>query len=59
MVRGQAAENLTLFRTRKRKIAMVLVDSSADASAEVRFWCVFGLGHFVRREKHRWPSFER
>jgi HEAT repeat protein len=50
-VRGQAAESLTLLRTQKRKAIKALVDSSADTSAEVRFWCVFGLGHFVRKRK--------
>jgi hypothetical protein len=55
MVRGQAAESLTMFRTRRRKVAMALVDSIADASAEVRFWCVFSLGQFVKKRKTPLP----
>jgi hypothetical protein len=51
MIRGQAAESLSLVRKRKRKAIKALVESSADASAEVRFWCVFGLGHFIRKRK--------
>jgi hypothetical protein len=51
MIRGQAAESLSLVGKRKRKAIKALVESSADASAEVRFWCVFGLGHFVRKRK--------
>ena len=49
MVRGQVAESLRSYRT--KKTIKALVDCSADASAEVRFWCVFGLGHFVRKRK--------
>src|SRR5713101_933349 len=48
-VRGQVAESLRSYRT--KKTIKALVDCSADASAEVRFWCVFGLGHFVRKRK--------
>src|SRR6266702_523005 len=49
MVRGQVAESLKSYR--KKKTIKALVDCSADASAEVRFWCVFSLGTFVRRRK--------
>src|SRR6267142_515136 len=48
-IRGQAAESLSLLG--KRKAIRPLVECSTDGSAEVRFWCVFGLGHFVRRRK--------
>jgi hypothetical protein len=46
-VRGQAAESLAILR--KRKAIKPLVDASADPCPEVRFWCVFGLGCFVKR----------
>jgi len=49
MVRGQVAESLKSYR--KKKTIKALVDCSGDASAEVRFWCVFSLGTFVRRRK--------
>ncbi len=45
-VRGQAAESLGEGRI-KRKVIPALIAGSSDASAEVRFWCVFSLGHFV------------
>jgi HEAT repeats len=48
-IRGQAAEGLSLFG--KRKAIQTLVECSSDDSAEVRFWCVFALGSFVRRRK--------
>ncbi len=48
-IRGQAAEGLSLLG--KRKAIRPLVECSADDSAEVRFWCVFALGNFVRRRK--------
>jgi hypothetical protein len=48
-VRGQAAE--ALGQSLKRKVIPVLAACSADPSPEVRFWCVFSLGHFVRRLK--------
>jgi hypothetical protein len=49
--RGDAAELLKF--SRKRKVIKALVKFSADSSAEVRFWCVFALGSFVRRRKTR------
>jgi hypothetical protein len=48
-VRGQAAEGLGLLN--KRKAIEALIEGSVDCSAEVRFWSVFALGHFVRRRK--------
>lgn len=48
-IRGDAAELLKFWR--KRKVISALVKFSADPSAEVRFWCVFALGSFVRRRK--------
>jgi HEAT repeat protein len=48
-VRGQVAEALASYR--KRKSVPALIRGSRDASAEVRFWCVFALGSFVRRRK--------
>jgi hypothetical protein len=48
-VRGQAAESLGILR--KRKAIAALVEGSRDPSPEVRFWCVFALGHFVRKRK--------
>ncbi len=53
ITRGDAAELLLLTRSKKRKVIEALVNFSADPSAEVRFWCVFALGHFVRRRKTR------
>jgi hypothetical protein len=50
-IRGDAAELLKF--SRKRKVIRALVKFSADPSAEVRFWCVFALGSFVRRRKTR------
>ncbi|MGO9231586.1 MAG: HEAT repeat domain-containing protein [Bryobacteraceae bacterium] len=50
-VRGDAAELLSLSGS--RKAIKPLVECSNDASAEVRFWCTFALGHFVRRRKRR------
>lgn len=49
VTRGDAAECLSY--TRKPKVMRGLVEFSEDPSAEVRFWCVFSLGHFVRRRK--------
>ena len=49
IIRGDAAELLKFWR--KRKVMTALVKFSADPSAEVRFWCVFALGSFVRRRK--------
>jgi len=49
-LRGDAAEALRLSH-KKKKIIRALVECSTDPSAEVRFWCVFTLGHFVRRRK--------
>jgi hypothetical protein len=49
VTRGDAAELLTF--TRKAKAIRALVEFRKDPSAEVRFWCVFALGHFVRRRK--------
>ncbi len=51
ITRGDAAELLRF--TRKPKAIKALVEFSEDPSAEVRFWCVFALGHFVRRRKTR------
>jgi hypothetical protein len=51
IIRGDAAELLKFWR--KRKVMAALVNFSADASAEVRFWCVFALGAFVRRRRTR------
>jgi hypothetical protein len=51
ITRGDAAELLN--RWRKGKVVTALVKFSADPSAEVRFWCVFALGSFVRRKKTR------
>jgi hypothetical protein len=51
IIRGDAAELLKFWR--KRKVMTALVKFSADASAEVRFWCVFALGTFVRRRRTR------
>lgn len=51
IVRGDAAELLKYWR--KKKVMAALVEFSADASAEVRFWCVFALGSFVRRRRTR------
>lgn len=51
IIRGNAAELLKFWR--KRKVMAALVKFSADASAEVRFWCVFALGSFVRRRRTR------
>jgi hypothetical protein len=51
VTRGDAAELLNF--SRKRKVIEELVKFSADPSAEVRFWCVFALGSFVRRRKTR------
>jgi HEAT repeat protein len=48
-VRGQAAENLKF--SRKRQTMNALVECSGDASPEVRFWCVFALGSFLRHRK--------
>jgi hypothetical protein len=50
-IRGDAAELLNF--SRKRKVITALVKFSEDPSAEVRFWCVFALGSFVRRRKTR------
>src|SRR5947208_2502908 len=50
-IRGDAAELLKFWR--KAKVIRALVEFSADPSAEVRFWCVFALGSFVRRRKTR------
>jgi hypothetical protein len=44
-IRGQAAEQLGIAG--KRKAIGSLIECSADDSAEVRFWCVFALGHFL------------
>jgi len=49
MVRGQAAESLSM--SRRKKAIKPLVECSADVSAEVGFWCVFGLGQFVKGRK--------
>ena len=49
ITRGDAAELMKFWR--KRKVIRALVKFSADPSAEVRFWCVFALGSFVRRRK--------
>jgi hypothetical protein len=51
IIRGDAAELLKFWR--KKKVIRALVKFSADSSAEVRFWCVFALGSFVRRRKTR------
>jgi hypothetical protein len=51
IIRGDAAELLKFWR--KRKVMAALVKFSADPSAEVRFWCVFALGSFVRRRRTR------
>jgi hypothetical protein len=51
ITRGDAAELLKFWRN--RKVMTALVKFSADASAEVRFWCVFALGSFVRRRRTR------
>jgi hypothetical protein len=51
IIRGDAAELLKFWR--KAKVIKALVEFSADPSAEVRFWCVFALGSFVRRRKTR------
>jgi hypothetical protein len=51
ITRGDAAELLKF--SRKRKAIEALVKFSADPSSEVRFWCVFALGSFVRRRKTR------
>ncbi len=48
-VRGQVAEALAY--SRKRKSIRALIRGSRDASARVRFWCVFALGPFVRKRK--------
>jgi hypothetical protein len=50
-IRGEAAELLKF--SRKRKVIRALVKFSSDPSAEVRFWCVFALGSFVRPRKTR------
>ena len=49
-LRGDAAEGLRLSN-KKTMVIRALVDCSVDPSAEVRFWCVFALGYFVRRRK--------
>jgi hypothetical protein len=49
-LRGDAAEALRL-RTKKKMITQALAECSADPSPAVRFWCVFSMGHFVRRRK--------
>src|SRR5262245_61582763 len=51
IIRGDAAELLKF--SRKAKVIRALVEFSEDPSAEVRFWCVFALGRFVRRRKTR------
>lgn len=51
IIRGDAAELLKYWR--KRKVMDALVKFSADTPAEVRFWCVFALGSFVRCRRTR------
>jgi hypothetical protein len=53
IIRGDAAELLKF--SKGRKVLTALVKFSADPSAEVRFWCVFALGSFVRWRKTRLP----
>jgi hypothetical protein len=49
-VRAQAAECLGMLG--KRKAVKALIQCCTDESAEVRFWCVFGLGQYWwRRDK--------
>ncbi len=46
-VRSQAAECLGYLA--KRKAIKPLIQCSADESVDVRFWCVFALGHYLSR----------
>jgi hypothetical protein len=50
-VRGQVAE--CLGYQGRRKCLKALIACSADESAEVRFWCVFALGSYVRRRRQK------
>ena len=49
LVRGRAAE--TLMCCRKKLAMRALVELSTDPYPEVRFWCVFSLGRYVKHRK--------
>jgi PBS lyase HEAT-like repeat len=51
-VRAQTAESLGMLCS--RKAVRALIRCSTDDSAEVRFWCVFGIGTYTRgRHGHK------
>lgn len=52
-IRGEAAE--CLARLNAPRAIKALIRGSRDPSPEVRFWCVFALGHFAATGRKRLP----